>query len=602
MKIISRIGIPLLTALVMLATTTVGHTAEPSDSVTHGIAMHGNPKYSADFKHFDYVNPNASKGGQVVLGAIGGFDSFNGFIVKGETADGLGNIYDSLTIASADEAFTRYGLLAESMEMPEDRSWIIFNLRREARWHDGKPVTADDVIFTFNIQRQHGTPQFRFYYASVTKVEKLDEHRVRFSFKPGENRELPLIVSELTILPKHYWENREFSKTTLEPPLGSGPYRVKEFEPNRFVTYERVPDYWGKDLPVRLGHNNFSLIRYDYYRDQTVQLEAFKSGDIDYRLENSSKNWATSYKVPAVEEGRLIREEIPHNRTTGMQGFVYNTRRAKFKDPRVRQALGYAFDFEWSNKNLFYDQYTRTRSYFDNSELAAVDLPSAAELEILAPYRGRIPPEVFTREYSPPKTDGSRNLRKNLRQAILLLKSAGWDFKEKRLVNTQTGEAMTIEFLLVSPLFERIVLPFSRNLKRLGIKARVRTVDTAQYIKRLETFDFDAIVTTFGQSLSPGNEQRFYWGSAAVDIPGSRNYIGVRDPVIDELIETLIAAPDRKGLITRTRALDRVLQWGHYLTPHWHIPFDRLAYWNKFHRPEITPMRGAQFDTWWIEE
>ncbi len=602
MKIISRIGVPLLTALVMLATTTVGHTAEPSDSVTHGIAMHGNPKYSADFKHFDYVNPSASKGGQVVLGAIGGFDSFNGFIVKGETADGLGNIYDSLTIASADEAFTRYGLLAESMEMPEDRSWIIFNLRREARWHDGKPVTADDVIFTFNIQRQHGTPQFRFYYASVTKVEKLDEHRVRFSFKPGENRELPLIVSELTILPKHYWENRDFSKTTLEPPLSSGPYRVKEFEPNRFVTYERVPDYWGKDLPVRLGHNNFSLIRYDYYRDQTVQLEAFKSGDIDYRLENSSKNWATSYKVPAVEEGRLIREEIPHNRTTGMQGFVYNTRRAKFKDPRVRQALGYAFDFEWSNKNLFYDQYTRTRSYFDNSELAAVDLPSAAELEILAPYRGRIPPEVFTREYSPPKTDGSSNLRKNLRQAILLLKSAGWDFKEKRLVNTQTGEAMTIEFLLVSPLFERIVLPFSRNLKRLGIKARVRTVDTAQYIKRLETFDFDAIVTTFGQSLSPGNEQRFYWGSAAVDIPGSRNYIGVRDPVIDELIETLIAAPDRKGLITRTRALDRVLQWGHYLTPHWHIPFDRLAYWNKFHRPEITPMRGAQFDTWWIEE
>jgi len=567
----------------------------------HGVAMHGDLKYGPDFTHFDYANPNAPKGGLVRQGTIGSFDSFNGYIVKGNSAAGLGFIYEGLTSASADEAFTRYGVLAEEIYMPDDRSWVAFKLRKEARWHDGKPVTVDDVIWTYNTLLEKGTPFFRFYYGNVTEAVKMGEDIVRFNFAPGENQELPLIVAEMPVLPKHYWETRDFSKTTLEPPLGNGPYKIEAFEPGRSITYVRVKDWWGENLPVNKGFQNFERIRIDYYRDTTIALEAFKAGEFDYRAENSSKAWATAYKIPNVEKGLIKQEEITHNRSSGMQAFVFNTRLDMFKDRKLRQALAYGFDFEWSNRNLFYGQYERTRSYFDNSELAATGLPSAEELAILEPYRGKIPNEVFTQEYNPPKNDGSGKIRRNLRTASKLLTEAGWVIKDGKRVNEKTGKPLQFEVLLVSPLFERIVLPFAKNLEKLGIKVTVRTVDSSQYRRRLDIFDFEVIVGGFGQSLSPGNEQRSFWGSTAANQEGGRNTIGIQDPVIDELIEKVIAAPDRKGLITAVKALDRVLQWGHWLIPHWHVTYDRIAYWDKFGRPKVTPLRGNQFSAWWVD-
>ncbi len=567
----------------------------------HGIAMHGDLKYGADFTHFEYTNPTAPKGGTVRLGTIGTFDTFNSFIIKGNAATGLGFLYDNLMHGAADEAFTQYGQLAESIEVPEDRSWVAFTLRKEARWHDGKPVTVEDVIWTFNTLVEKGTPFYRFYYGSVAEVVKTGERSVRFNFKPGENRELPLIVGQLTILPKHYWEGRDFSKTTLDPPIGSGPYKIDKFEPGRTITYKRVENWWGENLPVNKGQYNFDKIRYDYYRDTTIALEAFKSGEFDYRFENSSKAWATAYKIPNVEKGLIKKEEINHNRSSGMQAFVFNTRRDIFKDREVRKALAYGFDFEWSNKNLFYGQYSRTRSYFDNSELAATGLPGKDELTILEPYRGRIPDEVFTTEYNPPKNDGSGNVRKNLRVASKILKNAGWVIKDGKRVNEKTGQVLEFEILLVSPLFERVVLPFAKNLEKLGVKVNTRIVDSSQYQRRTDTFDYDVIVGGAGQSLSPGNEQRSYWGSAAADTEGGRNSIGIKDPVIDELIEKVIAAPDRKGLVAAVRALDRVLQWGYWLIPHFHSKFDRIAFWNKFGRPKVTPIQGNQFLAWWVD-
>jgi microcin C transport system substrate-binding protein len=502
---------------------------------------------------------------------------------------------------SADEAFSQYGQLAESVETPADRSWVAFTLRADARWHDGMPVTVADVIWSFKTLTTKGTPFYRFYYGNVADVAQTGERTVKFTFKPGENRELPLILGQLTILPKHYWEKRNFDKTTLEPPLGSGPYKIESFEPGRSITLKRVKDWWGENLAVNKGQYNFDTIRYDYYRDSTVAHLAFKAGEYDYRPENSSKTWATAYDFKDVKTGLVRKEEITHNRSSGMQAFVFNTRRDIFKDKRVREALAYAFDYDWSNKNLFYGQYARTRSYFDNSELAATGVPEGAELALLTPYRGRIPDEVFSQEYNPPKSDGSGNIRRNLRKASKLLTDAGWLIKGRNRVNEKTGKALSFEVLLVSPLFERIVLPFAKNLEKLGVQARVRTVDPSQYRRRLDTFDYDVIVGGAGQSLSPGNEQRSFWGSAAADIEGGRNFIGIKDPVIDELIEKVIAAPDRKSLVTSVRALDRVLQWGHWVIPHWHAKYDRIAYWDKFGRPKITPTQGNQFLAWWVD-
>ncbi len=588
--------LPML-GMALLAAQSSARDVTPS----HAIAMHGEPKYATGFKHFEFVNPNAPKGGVVRLATIGSYDNLNPYIIKGQAADGIGATYDSLTKAAADEPFTRYGLLAESLELPEDRSWVIFNLRQEARWHDGKPVTVEDVIFTFDILRKEGTPQLRFNYTPIASIEKLGPRRVKFSFSDKENREMPLIVGQQAILPKHYWQGRDFSKTTLKPPLGSGPYRVGEVEAGRHITYERVTDYWAKALPVNVGYDNFDTLRYDYYRDTSVLIEAFKAGEFDYRAENSSKHWATAYNLPEVENGLMVKDEIHHNRPSGMQGYVYNLRRELFKDRRVREALAYAFDYERSNKTLFYGQYTRSRSYFNNSELEAKGLPNGEELALLEPYREQLPQVLFEQEYNPPKTDGSGRIRSNLRQAVRLLREAGWKVKDNKLINERSGEPFQFEVLLVSPLFERITLPFAKSLERLGIETKVRTVDSAQYIKRLETFDFDTFVFVWGQSLSPGNEQRNYWTTAAADQPGSRNFAGIKDPIIDQLVEQLIAAPDRESLITHSRALDRVLQWGFYVIPHWHLNYDRIVYWNKFGRPQITPLRGAQFGTWWVD-
>ena len=571
---------------------------EPTPS--HGLAMHGDLKYGPDFKHFDYVNPNAPKGGSIRLNAIGGFDSLNPFIVKGNAAAGASMIYDTLMVSSADEAFSEYGQLAETVRTPEDRSWVEFKLRDNARWHDGKEITADDVIFSFETLVAKGSPFYRFYYGSVAKAVKLGPKTVRFEFKPGENRELPLILGQLTVLPKHYWQDREFDATTLEPPLGSGPYKIKHVDPNRSVTLERVEDYWGKDLPVAKGENNFDIIEFEYYRDAQVAIEAFTGGRFDFRTENSSKAWATAYDVPAVKKGLIKLDQFDHNRPAGMQGFAFNTRRDIFKNPVVRHALAYAFDFEWSNKNLFYGQYSRTRSYFDNSELTATGLPSDAELALLEPFRGKIPDEVFTKEYNPPSSDGSGRIRSNLRTASKLLRDAGWVIKDGVRVHEATGRKLEFEILLASPLFERVVLPFAKNLETLGVKVRARTVETAQYRRRLDTFDFDMIVGNWGQSMSPGNEQREFWGSSSTDQEGSRNIIGIKDPAIDALIEKIIAAPDRQSLVTASRALDRVLQWNHFVIPHFHAGYDRIAYWDKFGQPTITPARGTQFMTWWV--
>jgi len=549
----------LLTVAVFTAVLSIAPVSGFSAETSHGLAMHGDLKYPAGFKNFEYTNPAAPKGGTVRLNAVGTFDSFNSFIVKGNGAAGVGFIYDNLMHGSADEAFSQYGQLAESIEVPKDRSWAAFTLRAEAKWHDGKPVSVADVIWTFNTLTTKGTPFYRFYYGNVADVVQTGPRTVRFNFKPGENRELPLILGQLTILPKHYWQNRDFTKTTLEPPLGSGPYKIESFEAGRSITYTRIKDWWGENIPVNRGQYNFDTIRYDYYRDSTVALLAFKGGEYDYRAENSSKAWATAYKTPNVEKGLIRKVEINHNRSSGMQAFVMNTRRDLFKDRRVRKALAYGFDFEWSNKNLFYGQYSRTRSYFDNSELAATGVPEGDELKLLEPYRGRIPDEVFSQSYNPPKNDGSGNVRRNLRIGGRLLTEAGWRIKDNKRVHEKTGKPLEFEVLLVSPLFERIVLPFAKNLEKLGVAVRVRTVDPSQYRRRIDTFDFDVIVGGAGQSLSPGNEQRSYWGSTAADIEGGRNTIGIKDPVIDELIEKVIAAPDRKALVASVKALDRVL-------------------------------------------
>ena len=569
----------------------------------HAIAMYGDIKYGPKFTHFEYVNPTAPKGGEVRLASIGTFDNLNPFILKGISAAGLGQIYDSLLESSLDEPFTEYGLLVETIEMPEDRSWVTFTLRNEAHWHDGVPITIDDVLFSFETLRTKGHPFYRSYYADVLTAKKVGKGKVKFTFEKKDNRELPLIMGQLTILPKHYWKNRSFEETTLDPPLGSGPYKIESVDPGRSITYKRVKNYWGKSLPINYGKNNFDQIQFDYYRDANVAIEALKSQEFDWRSENSSKDWATSYDIPSADEGRLIKELVPHEKGTGMQGFWFNTRRGKFADPKVRKALAYAFDFEWTNANLFYGQYVRTQSYFSNTELASSGLPKGKEREILQQYRGRIPDKLFTHTYNPPSNDSSGNIRKNLRIARNLLNKTEWTINNQKLISAETGEEMKIEFLLVSPNFERIVGPMIQNLKRLGIEAKMRTVDSAQYQNRLQEFDFDIIVGTIRQSLSPGNEQRDFWTTAAAEINGSRNYAGIKDPVVDELVDLVITAPDRENLISRTRALDRILLWGHYVIPHWHIRSYRLIYWNIFGKPKTSPKYGLGFpNTWWIDK
>ncbi len=597
-----RLLILSLPALVLIAFAAAPPAQADSPVKTfYSLSLLGEPKYPADFKHFDYVNPDAPKGGDMKLAAIGSFDSFNPFIVKGNPAAGSSLLFDTLLTSSEDEADAAYGLLAESIELPDDHSWVAFNLRPEARFQDGTPVTAADVVFSFEMLTTKGDPQYALYYADVAKAEAVGPLKVKFTFKTSANRELPVILGQLNVLPEHYWKDKAFDESTLTPPVGSGPYKVDSFEAGRYVTYRLDPNYWGAKLPVNVGINNFGTERFDYYKDPNIALIAFLSGAYDMTVESSAKSWATQYDVPAVKDGRLIREVIPYERPAGMQCFVFNLRKPMFQDIRVREALGYAFDFEWADKNLFYGQYKRTKSYFENSELASSGLPSPEELKILEPLRGKIPDEVFTKAFTLPTTDGSGNNRANLRQANALLEQAGWTVKNGVRVD-KNGQPFRFEILLDNPLFERLALPFIQSLKRLGIDATLRTTqDSAQYTRRTQSFDYDMIVGAFGESLSPGNEQRWFWGSAAADQPGSPNLIGIKNPAIDLLINQVISAPDREQLITRTHALDRVLLWNYYVIPHFYMGGDRLAYWNIFDRPKIRPRYRTGFDTWWID-
>ncbi|MBP2230318.1 microcin C transport system substrate-binding protein [Azospirillum agricola] len=568
---------------------------------SHAIALHGKPKYGPDFQHLDHADPNAPKGGEVKLMAFGGFDNLNPFILRGQTAAGAGLVFETLTTPSGDEAITEYGLLAESIALADDRSWVSFTLRPQARFSDGKPVTADDVLWSFQTLKEKGHPHYRTYYADVVKAEKTGERTVKFTFKSTDNAELPIIMGQLPVLPRHVFDSRPFESTTLEPLVGSGPYTVAEVQPGRSITYQRVADWWGKDLPINRGRYNFDRMRYDYYRDLDVAFEAFKAGAFDFRLENSSKNWTTGYNVPAVKDGQIVREELKHEDPQGMQAFVFNIRRPVFQDRRVREGLNHLFDYEWTRANISYGLFQRTKSYFANSELAATGLPSPAELALLEPLRGKIPDEVFSKPYEPPKTDGSGNIRANLRTALGLFKEAGWELRNNKLVNAK-GEPLRFEILLVQADMERIVQPFLRNLERAGIEASIRVVDTAQYQNRTDNFDYDMIIERFPQSLSPGNEQRDYWESSRADLPGSRNSIGIKDPAVDTLVEKLIAAPDREALIAATRALDRVLLWSWYVIPHWHDNVYRVAYWNRFSHPPVAPKYGLGFpDAWWVD-
>lgn len=583
------------------AESAANESTQDTTSPLHGLAMHGEPAYGPDFKHFDYVNPEAPKGGRLRLAVrANGYDSFNPFVVRGIAAAGISSyLYETLLVSSDDEPFSAYGLIAESIETPENRSYVVYNLRPEARFHDGHPITAEDVAFTFNTLMKDGHPFYRSYYGGVEEVTVESEHRVRFDFVESNNRELPLILGQMPVLPAHYWEDREFGDNGLTPPLGSGPYKIDEYEAGRYISFQRVDDYWGKDLPVRKGRFNFDLLRYDYFSDETVSLEAFKAGDYDFRVESSAKNWATAYTGDRFSSGQIITEAIEHERPAGMQAFIFNTRREKFSDPRVREAIAHAFDFDWANRNLFHDQYTRTSSYFENSELASSGLPEGRELEILQPYRDQLPEDVFTEAYAPPSTEGDQTLRDNLRQALTLLQQAGYRVQDGTMVHSETGEPLSFEFLLHQKNFERIVLPFKNNLERLGMKVDVRLVDTNQYVERVQGFDFDIITQVIAQSDSPGNEQRDFWHSSVADVKGSRNYAGVSDPVVDDLVEQVIQAPNREELVHRTRALDRVLLHGHYVVPQWHLSMDRIAYWSFLERPETTPKNGVDVNNWW---
>ncbi|MEZ2144422.1 extracellular solute-binding protein [Bradyrhizobium sp. DN5] len=576
----------------------------------HALSLFGDIKYPADFKRFDYVNPDAPKGGVARLISIGTFDNFNLAVagIKGSLAPAAAMIYETLMTRAQDEVATEYGELAEAAQHPDDFSWVIYRLRKEARWHDGKPVTPEDVIFSLETFKQQ-SPMYASYYRHVTKAEKVGERDVKFSFDGPGNRELPTIVGELIVLPKHWWEGtdaqgrkRDVSATTLEIPLGSGPYRIKEFVAGRSIKLERVKDHWGANLPSQIGTNNFDELRFEFFRDNIVALEAFKADQADWIAENSAKQWATAYDFPAVAEKRVIKEEFPINDSGRMQAFVVNIRRPQFKDARVRRAFNYAFDFEEMNKQLFFGQYKRINSYFEGTELAATGLPKGEELQILETVKDKVPPEVFTTPYQNPVGGTPEAVRANLREAAKLLKEAGFEVRDHKLVDA-AGKVLTVEILVQDPSSERIALFYKPSLERIGVNASVRTVDDAQYQNRLRSFDFDMIIDQWGESLSPGNEQREFWGSQAADMPGARNTIGIKNPAVDALIEKVIFAKDRAGLVAATHALDRVLLWNFYVVPQFTYPFARYARWDRFSHAEPMPKYGRSGlpTLWWYD-
>ena len=575
----------------------------------HGISAVATPKMPEGFDHFDYVNVDAPKGGTLNLSDTGTFDSFNPVLAKGEAATGLDLVFDTLLKSSEDEVTTSYGLLAEAVAWPADISYAVFRLRPEAKWADGEPVTPEDVIFSFEMAREHD-PRMFLYYKHVTTAEKTGEREVTFRFDEKNNRELPSILGQFTIVPRHWWQGRDakgkqrdISRTTLEPVMGSGPYRIAASSPGASIRYELRDDYWGKDLNVNRGLHNFRTINYTFYADFDVELEAFRAGNVDFRRESSASRWVTGYNFPAVEEGRVKREEVENPlRATGiMQALVPNMRRDTFKDERVRRALNYAFDFEGLNRMLAYDAFRRVDSYFWGTELASSGLPQGRELEILESMRDKVPPEVFTTPYVNPVGGDPRRVRDNLRRAVDLLKEAGWEMKDRKMVNTLTGQPMRIEILLSSPSFERTVLPFAKSLRRIGIDASLRTVDASQYTNRVRSFDYDMIYQVWAQSMDPGNEQADYWGSDAASRPGSRNYAGIADPAIDALIRMVIFAPNRDEQVAAVKAMDRVLLAHHYVVPLFYSANVRIAYWDRIAHGRF-PEYGLGFPSaWWAK-
>jgi len=567
--------------------------------VSHAMSMRGEPKYSADFQHFEYVNPDAPKGGTLKQHRVGNYDSFHRFAQRGNPAIGSDSLYDSLLAGSLDEVNMYYGLIAEKVEYAADHTWIIFHLRPEARFQDDAPITADDVVFSFYKFFNEGVSQFKQSYANVENVEALDPHTVKFSLSEGDKEQLISLGAGLKILPKHYWETRDFSEPTTEVPLGSGPWTISDYKIGQYIVYKRIENYWAKDLPVMKGQANFDYIRYDYYRDETVGFEAFKAGEYDLREENISKNWVTQYTGPQFDNGYIVKEEIPHEIPRHMQCFTFNLQRPFFQDRRVRMALNYAMDFEWMNTNLFYDQYTRTRSYFQNTPYEAKGLPGEEELNILEPFRGKIPEEVFTMEYNPPKTDGSGNIRTQIRQAVQLLKEAGWQIKEKQLVNVETGDPFEFELLLRQTSMERVAIPIKKNLERMGVTMNIRVVDSSQFINRSHKRDFDMISGYYPTDHYPRPNLKILWGTDYID--STWNTAGVQDEVVDALIDGIETnQDDEEALLHYGWALDRVLTWNHYVIPEWYISTFRVAYWDKFSRPETRPKYDLGLDTWWV--
>lgn len=583
----------LACASLLLATAAAG--AGPR----HGLSAFGELKYAPDFAHFDYVNPDAPKGGRLsMIGTAGRitFDSFNNFILKGDRAQGLEYVFDSLMTRAQDEPDAVYGLIAESAEVAPDGRSVTFRLRPEAKFADGSPVTADDVVFSFEMLKEKGRPEYSLTLRDVEKAEALNGQTVRYTFKGALTRDLPLIVAELPVISKAYYTEHPFDQTSLDRPLGSGPYKIADFKAGTYVTYRRRPDYWANELPVNRGRFNFDELRYEYYRDRNLELEGLLSGTFDLREEFTSLDWATRYNVPAVKEGRIIRLVLPDERPSGAQGFFINMRRDKLKDKRVREALDLAFDFEWSNKNLFFGHYTRTTSFFENSDMKASGPPSAEELKLLEPHRDQLPPEVLGEPYSPPVTDATGRNRDNLRRAKDLLTAAGYGGPEAG------GKTLDIEILIFSPSFERIINPYIENLKKIGVNASLRRVDPAQYERRMKSFDFDLTTQRYSLRLTPGLEIKSYWGSEAAGMDGSFNLAGIKDPVVDALIAKVLEARSRDELLTATRAIDRVLRAGHYWVPHWYKAVHTIAHWNKFSRPEVKPKYDpGVIDTWWYD-
>jgi microcin C transport system substrate-binding protein len=576
--------------------------AEQKVTRTWAMAEFGEPLYGPDMPHWPYANPDAPKGGSVVLGAFGSFDSLNTYILRGQFPAGIGLISDGLMTGSGDELSSAYGLIAENAEYPEDKSWIVFNLRPEARWHDGQPITAEDFKFAFDTIKQHGRPFLQSFYEDVSGIEVLDPHKLKFTFKTRNSMKPLLTVAQSSPLPRHWWNanGRDITKTTLEPLLGSGAYRIKAVDPGRSVTYERVADYWAADLPVSRGLNNFDQIRYDYYLDDTVLFEAFVAGRIDYRQENRAQRWNQSYDVPAVKDGNLIKRVVPDETPRGTQGYIFNLRRQQFQNVRVREAINLLYDFESVQRTLLFGEYKRVKSWFPNSEFGASGAPDPAELAILEKYKDKVRGEVLTKAYEPPVTDASGNIRNNLREALRLFRDAGWELKNNRLVNA-AGDQMRMEILLVSPSLVRVTEPFVQNARRAGIDASIRVVDTSQYQVRVDDFDYDLLAVSLNFFPPPGAEQRSYFGSAAADIRGSANIPGIKDPVVDGLIEELIGAKDLATLAATNRALDRVLLWGWYQIPQWYNDESWLAYWNKFGYPEKKARYSIGFPgTWWM--